>query len=90
MQNHTKVYLDFFGYTEGDFIPCELMCGSVADDIHHIECRGMGGSKTKDVIENLMGLCRKDHILFGDKKQWTEYLKMKHTNFMKHHNDKHK
>jgi 5-methylcytosine-specific restriction endonuclease McrA len=30
-------------------------------DIHHIEPRGMGGSKTLDVIENLMALCRECH-----------------------------
>jgi 5-methylcytosine-specific restriction endonuclease McrA len=65
------------GYKKTDFIPCEV-CGSQAVDIHHINARGMGGSKTADVIENLMGLCRKCHIEYGDKKQHKEFLMSKH------------
>ena len=77
MRNHTKTYLNFFGYDTSDFIPCE-MCGLKAQDIHHIEARGMGGSKHADNIENLMALCRKCHIDFGDKKQHKEMLKVVH------------
>ena len=53
MQKHTKIYMNHFGYGEQDFIPCEN-CGSECIDVHHIYGRGPG----KDVIENLMGLCR--------------------------------
>lgn len=60
MKQHTKIYLDAFGYSEGDYIPCES-CGGQATDIHHIESRGMGGSNTKDTPENLMALCRTCH-----------------------------
>lgn len=60
MRNHTKVYLRAFGFTTADFIPCEV-CGLKAVDIHHIHPRGMGGSKSKDVPENLMALCRHCH-----------------------------
>ena len=74
MQKHTQIYLQGMGYKKTDFIPCEV-CGSQAVDIHHINARGMGGSKTADVIENLMGLCRKCHIEYGDKKQHKEFLK---------------
>ena len=74
MQKHTQIYLQGMGYKKTDFIPCEV-CGSQAVDIHHIEARGMGGSKRADVIENLMGLCRKCHIEYGDKKQYKEFLK---------------
>ena len=77
MKNHTKTYLNFFGYDTSDFIPCE-MCGLKAQDIHHIEARGMGGSKHADNIENLMALCRQCHIDFGDKKQHKEMLKVVH------------
>lgn len=56
MQKHTKVYMKHFGYDISDFIPCEI-CGQKAVDVHHIEGRG----KDKDVIENLMALCRKHH-----------------------------
>jgi 5-methylcytosine-specific restriction endonuclease McrA len=74
MQKHTQIYLQGMGYKKTDFIPCEV-CGSQAVDIHHINARGMGGSKTADVIENLMGLCRSCHIEYGDKKQYKEFLK---------------
>lgn len=77
MKSHTKTYLNYFGYDTTDFIPCE-MCGQKAVDIHHIEARAMGGSKTKDNIENLMALCRKCHIDLGDKKQYKELLKTVH------------
>ena len=77
MKNHTKLYLDFFGYDTTDFIPCEI-CKLKATDIHHIECRGMGGTKKPEDINNLMALCRDCHVKFGDKKQYKEYLKETH------------
>jgi hypothetical protein len=77
MKKHTMTYLNHFGYDISDFIPCEI-CGKTAVDIHHIEARGIGGSKEADNIENLMALCREDHIKWGDKKQHKEFLKEKH------------
>jgi 5-methylcytosine-specific restriction endonuclease McrA len=77
MQKHTQIYLQGMGYKTTDFIPCEV-CGTQAVDIHHIEARGMGGNKKADVIENLMCLCRKCHIEYGDKKQYKEFLKNIH------------
>ena len=65
--------MDYFNYKIHEDVLCEI-CGSPAIDIHHIEARGMGGSKTKDVIENLMALCREHHEQFGDKKQYKEWL----------------
>ena len=58
MMNHTKVYMNFFGYDVSDsYIHCE-MCNSPAVAIHHLEKR----NKTKnDFIENLIGLCRDCH-----------------------------
>ena len=73
MKSHTKLYLIHFNYSESDFIPCEC-CKAKAVDIHHIESRGMGGSKMKDSIHNLMALCRNCHVKFGDKKGYKEYL----------------
>lgn len=81
MKKHIKLYLSFFKYSPEDFIPCEV-CGARAVDIHHIECRGMGGSKTKDTIGNLMALCRSCHIEYGDKKQHLEYLQNTHDYFI--------
>ena len=77
MKNHTKVYLRHFNYSMDEFIPCEV-CEARAVDIHHIECRGMGSSKEKDKIENLMAVCRECHLKYGDKKQHIEELKEIH------------
>ena len=82
MKKHTMTYLNHFGYDISDFIPCEV-CGKTAIDIHHIEARGIGGSKEADNIENLMALCREDHLKFGDKKQYKEFLKEKHQEKLK-------
>ena len=56
MKRHVKIYLDYFGYGIDDFVPCEL-CNKKAIDIHHV----MGRGKGKDVISNLMALCRNCH-----------------------------
>jgi 5-methylcytosine-specific restriction endonuclease McrA len=77
MKNHTKIYIKHFGYGLEDFIPCEV-CGQRAVDIHHIDCRGMGGNKKVDTIENLMALCRYCHVVMGDTKTHMKYLKHKH------------
>ena len=74
MQNHTKVYINFFGYGEQDFIPCE-MCGSRAVDVHHIEKR----NKTKnDYIENLIALCRDCHINAESDTSFNSYCRIQH------------
>ncbi len=77
MKKHTKIYLDHFGYGEQDFIPCEH-CGSQAVDVHHLTPRGMGGSKNKDYIENLMGLCRACHTKAERNPTFNEKLKEMH------------
>ncbi len=81
MRKHTKIYMDYFGYGKEDFISCEV-CGKRAVDIHHINCRGMGGSKDKDTIENLMAVDRECHLKYGDKKEHMDFLKEKHQEFM--------
>jgi 5-methylcytosine-specific restriction endonuclease McrA len=81
VKKHTKIYINYFGYHLTDWMPCEI-CGCQGVDIHHIEARGMGGSNTKDEIDNLMLLCRGHHVKFGDKKQYKEMLKEVHFNFM--------
>jgi len=77
LKSHTKLYFKHFGYDATDFISCEI-CGKMANDIHHIHARGMGGTKEADNIKNLMALCRNCHIEFGDKKQHIEYLESIH------------
>ena len=81
MKKHTKIYLDYFNFDELDYIPCEV-CLSPAVDIHHIDARGMGGSKTKDTIENLQAVCRGCHLRYGDKKQHKELLKKIHAIYL--------
>lgn len=83
MKNHTKIYMDFFGYTIADFMPCEI-CEARVVDVHHINCKGMGGDPKgkKDVIENLQGLCRSCHEFYGDMKQYNGLLLKIHLKFM--------
>ncbi len=79
MRKHTKIYLDHYGYDETDFIPCEI-CGAKAVDIHHIEAKGMGGSKTKDYIENLIAVCRYCHVKCHSNKAFNNRAKEIHLN----------
>lgn len=83
MKKHTKIYFDFFGYDIPEDAVCEI-CGNPAVDVHHIDARGMGGDPngTKDVIENLMGLCRKDHDEYGDVPECVPLLTQIHLKFM--------
>lgn len=83
MKDHTKVYMKFFGYDVSDFIACEV-CGSKAVDIHHIEARGMGASKDRNEPSNLMALCRKCHVDYGDKGQYMDMLQLTHRKFILH------
>ena len=78
MKPHVKIYLTHFGYDETSFIPCEI-CHQKAVDIHHIECRGMGGTKQTETIENLMALCRTCHTEFGDISELKQKLIEIHT-----------
>ena len=81
MKNHTKTYLKYFGFNIPEDCFCEI-CGVYANDIHHIESRGMGGSNNKDNVENLMALCRKHHIEYGDVVDKKAWLKNIHLQFI--------
>jgi hypothetical protein len=81
MQKHTKIYMKYFGYALDDYIRCEI-CDNRATEIHHIENRGMGGSKTKDYIENLMAVDRLCHEFYGERDKYLQFLKEKHYEFM--------
>ncbi len=56
MPPHTKIYLKHFGFKIAEDVRCE-QCRRPAIDIHHITGRG----KDKDVISNLIALCRQHH-----------------------------
>lgn len=77
MQPHVKIYMAHFGYGEQDFIPCEMGCGRCVD-VHHLDGRGPG----KDLIENLMGLCRREHIKAGASPEYNEKLKIIHLKYI--------
>ena len=77
MKTHVKVYFEHFGIEKGDFIACEI-CGASAVDIHHLSPKKMGGSKTKDFIENLIALCRRHHEDCHDSKEFNEQAKEIH------------
>lgn len=65
------------GYDVSDFVPCEV-CGARAVDVHHIECRGMGGTNRVENLQNLMGVCRTCHVAYGDIEALIDTLKELH------------
>ena len=77
MQKHTKIYFKYYGYDETDFIGCE-MCHKKAVDIHHLISKGMGGSNTKDYIENLIAVCRDCYVKCHDNKYFNDRAKIIH------------
>jgi predicted restriction endonuclease len=77
MTNHAKIYLEYFDYGEQDYIRCEA-CEARAVDIHHINGRGEG----KDVIQNLMALCRKHHEMAHNGKVNKGEMQYIHNYFM--------
>ena len=79
MKKHTKVYMKHFNYGIDDFIGCTV-CNARAVDIHHIERRGIGGSKNKDYIENLVALCRKCHDKAESSRSFNNTVRIKHLN----------
>jgi len=86
MKTHTKIYLRAFGYSEHDpneYRPCEIpRCGKNCVDTNHIIPRGMGGTTKDDVIENLMGMCRGCHIVYGNDPLSMKMMFDVHINFM--------
>ena len=81
MQKHTKIYLNHFDLQQGDYIQSEIT-GLPAHDIHHIKPRGMGGSKDKDYIENLMALTRAEHVLVEMNPQLNWYFYLIHMHYL--------
>tara|TARA_R110002020_G_scaffold183360_6_gene379656 strand:- start:1095 stop:1334 length:240 start_codon:yes stop_codon:yes gene_type:complete len=73
MKKHIKIYFKYFNYGIDDVILCEA-CEAVAVDIHHINGRGKG----KDVIENLVALCRACHNFAHSDKDFNSKVKYIH------------
>ena len=83
MKPYVKTYINALGLDPSEPIYSELS-GNVANDIHHIEARGMGGTSNpeRNSIFNLMALTRDEHEKYGDRKQYKQFLKVKHMEFL--------
>jgi hypothetical protein len=81
MKKHIKVYTEFFRIDNPDEGIDELF-GFSGNNIHHIYARGMGGSKLRDGIDNLMCLRQDVHEIVGDKSAFRELLIDAHRLYM--------
>ena len=80
MKKHVKVYHDFFDYYYGQFIAFEN-CSKKAVDIHHLTFKSQLG---KDIIENLMALCRDCHNKAESDSMFNMFCKIKHLELVCH------
>lgn len=91
MQDYVIAYFTGMGFdvsfmTSEDIPSCEMGCGLQIADVHHIDRRGMGGSKKKYCVEEMMGMCREEHQEFGDVRKyrsmlwWFHFIRMKERN----------
>ena len=64
MKKHIKIFDDFWlpELTIAQTWQCSVCSSWNGTDIHHISSRGLGSSKYKDFIENLICLCRSCHL----------------------------
>ena len=83
MKPYIRIYIKALGLDPSEPIYSELS-GNVANDIHHIDARGMGGTSNpeRNSIFNLMALTRTEHEKYGDRKQHKHFLKVKHMEFI--------
>jgi 5-methylcytosine-specific restriction endonuclease McrA len=87
MKNYVKTYHDFFGFTPGEFVPCEN-CGRQSVEIHHLRPKSLD-KKAENKIENLMALCRSCHDNAHKFKNINDDFKMIHRrNVLKNGNQK--
>jgi hypothetical protein len=77
MKNYKTTYFRYFGYSEGDWIPCECGCGQEAVDIHHLVPKSLSKAKV-NLIDNLCAVSRECHIRADKDRTFNEYLKLKH------------
>lgn len=87
MVKYKKIYFNHFSLGPDDFCYCEVCLHERREVrmnwVHHIKAKGMGGSKEKDHIENLMGICYDCDHKYGDRVQYMDYLIEIHKEFMK-------
>tara|TARA_Y100001972_G_C7464366_1_gene236811 strand:+ start:265 stop:564 length:300 start_codon:yes stop_codon:yes gene_type:complete len=77
LKNYKKVFSDYWGYADQDTPMCWSCYREMAVDIHHLSGRGMGGSpkNAKNIIVNLMPLCRPCHLKAEYSKSFNKELK---------------
>ena len=71
MKNHVDIYRQFWWdeLTLAQTEQCNV-CGEWGGDIHHLSSRGLGSSKFKNYIENLICLCRNCHLTCHSNKEF--------------------
>ena len=85
MKKYTKIYMDYFGYTAADWMPCEIPgCNRKAVDVMHIYPKSTN-DHLRDNIVNLMGGCREHHTEYGDNAAVRPSLYNIHIAFMNNH-----
>jgi len=78
MKSYKKKYLKSIGAGQQDIVLCENpACRRVADHVHHVCEKGMGGRKNADELNNLIALCADCHQIAhsNDGRLPKEYLK---------------
>ena len=68
--------MEFFSLAPDEAVMCEACHLEPAVDIHHIDMKGMGGTKGKDHIENLILICRRCHTFAHESPEFNERLKI--------------
>jgi len=77
MKPYIKTYLKYFGYSEGDYIPCECGCGRQSVEIHHLEPKSIAKAK-ENLIDNLCAVSRECHQRADYDRSFNDFLKHRH------------
>ena len=80
MKPHVRIYLKFWGYSVSSIsqenIPCDY-CQKLNTEVHHIQKRQAGGSRTRDIPSNLVALCRGCHTMADYNKEFNKMVRKK-------------
>ena len=85
MIQYKRIYLDYWGYGEQDYVPSEFS-GLRATEIHHLLPKSLGG---KDEIENLIALTREEHEEAHANPVFNKKLKEKHLIYINYGSNNH-
>ncbi len=86
MVDYKKTYFNHFGLGLDDVCYCEICYFEGRSHrmnwVHHINAKGMGGTKKKYTIEELQGICYNCDVKYGDRTDHKEYLQNIHNQFL--------